>query len=153
MTDERIAELRAVTEKATPGKRASAWDDETLQDEHGEGALIAIAGQERPVRECNIIVTTWYDGPRVGCTRENAAHMAAFDRETCLDLLDELKRLRESNAELAATRDRLLIRNLQLACVIIDAVEAFEIEVPRGNPTIAAMRAALSKAAPPEEPK
>jgi hypothetical protein len=92
MTAERLAELRAKAEAATPGP----WEARVFRD-HADTAKgrVFFRGDEYPqtnTRDCHLIIP-------------DAEHIAAFDPPTVLALLDEIARLK-GDAELAKLKKK-----------------------------------------------
>lgn len=94
------AEMRERAEKATPGKRTVCSDSNEYPGIDAGEVCIVIFGEPGNKND---------DGGIRGRTLEeahaNAAHIASFDRETCLALVDAWERLPEVEKELKDYRD------------------------------------------------
>lgn len=84
MTPERIAELRAIAEAATPGHWGATVEDEWCNWIHNHAGA-------------DVVSLEWYDPSDAEvCIRgADATHIAAFDPPMVLGLLDEVERLRK----------------------------------------------------------
>lgn len=60
---------------ATPGPWRSAWDDPPTGDRYAPTVYSVAESTETCVR--GVVVLAYYDGDMVGCTKENAAFIAA----------------------------------------------------------------------------
>lgn len=88
LSNEKLAELLALCEKATPG----LWRHETSpQRGHTVWASLDRVGSMQ-------VATT---GHAATFDRDNAAYIAAFDPSTCAELVKEVVRLRKRNKSMA----------------------------------------------------
>ena len=116
-----VDRLRRISEAATPGKRTA----ERLRDNNGTpyATLYETHIFVEPI--CGL----W--APVGRKDREaDAAHIAAFDRETCLELIDELTAARQRIAEL----EQALVK----AAVPLECLFAVEMDSAWMSPTLKA---------------
>jgi len=145
MNEERRAELRRIAEAATPGPRRSGWDDppSATRLEAYDADVVYSTDPTLDKLDQAIVSGTWYDGPLTGCTRENAAHIAAFDRETCLALLDAADRVAALEAENAILRAEVESLRTQVNTWSVRA-EAHRIATESAEQRIATLEAELA---------
>jgi hypothetical protein len=86
MPAEQRGELKRLAAAATPGPWRSCWEYEPDVNDLNEVAIVSTApslgGAEKFV-----MGLIWYDGPHAGCTKENAAYIAAVSPDVALATL------------------------------------------------------------------
>lgn len=104
MPAEKRAELKRLAEAATPGPWRSVWEEENPDpNSHDEKAIIPLNPREGGYGDF-VTGLIWYDGPHAGCTKQDAAYIAAVSPDVVLDLLAENEKL---SAALATARGEL----------------------------------------------
>lgn len=111
----RIEELMDKAKAATAGPWRSTWDDPVPTDLHYNDDEIIVEAPEKPHDPedpfgKSVVGLFYYDGKHIGCTRENAAHIASFNPKVALALLQVVESITVDRVSLRATTNKALDR-------------------------------------------